>query len=199
MAESNQGVKFKTIMRGEEVPQDDRLPELKRWCSLFHELGLAPEYPGGSYGNLSFRIHEGETAFIITGTCIGMKDCLSNDHFVEVTDCDPDQKTIFARGARQPSSESMMHFLIYEGRPEIQAVFHGHSTEILAAAARLGITETEQELPYGSKELAEAVNALAREHTFFIARNHGFISLGKCLEEAGTQCLDVLMRARQGS
>lgn len=194
MSESYQGVKFNTVMLGEEIPQHDFLPGLKHWCALFHELGLAPAYPGGSYGNLSFRIREGENAFIITGTGTSLEDCSGDDRFVEVADYDPTSNTIYARGARCPSSESILHFSLYAERPEINAVFHGHSPEILGAAPSLGIPVTEKEEPYGSSELALAVVQLAKHTPFLIARNHGFFSLGKGLEDAGTQTLDVLMQ-----
>ena len=49
-----EGVKFKTEMIGNDLPDDPRLDRLKYWCRVFHNENLAPPYDGGSYGNLSF-------------------------------------------------------------------------------------------------------------------------------------------------
>jgi ribulose-5-phosphate 4-epimerase/fuculose-1-phosphate aldolase len=195
MAEGYSGVKFKVVMQEGEMPVNAGLPELKKWCGLFHEKGLAPPYPGGSYGNLSFRVKEGENAFVITGTCMGLKGCLNDDNFVLVTDCDAEALTVTACGSRLPSSESMMHFALYQTRPDIQAIFHGHSPEILEQAEALGILVTAEEHPYGTLELANALEDCARQADFFIARNHGFVSLGRNMEAAGKQAIDYMQQA----
>jgi ribulose-5-phosphate 4-epimerase/fuculose-1-phosphate aldolase len=111
-----QGIKFRTEIIDREVPKDSRLKELKYWCKEFHRYGLAPPYEGGSYGNLSFRVHNGEDPFIITGSRIGLKNKLSDDCFVRVPSCNLGKRIVYVRGAREPSSESMFHFAIYHQR-----------------------------------------------------------------------------------
>ncbi len=187
MKEEYKGVKFKTILDNAEAPVDSRLDELRYWCKVFHEKNLAPSYPDGSFGNLSFRIKPEENIFIITGSRIGLKEALSNDCFVKVTRCDMNECTVFATGTRDPSSESMLHYAIYRQRPDVNAVFHGHCNELLQSAALLGITETEKEEPYGTIELVNSVLKISEKDNFLIIKKHGFISLGNSMKEAGVK------------
>jgi ribulose-5-phosphate 4-epimerase/fuculose-1-phosphate aldolase len=195
MAEEYHGVKFRVVMEGTDVPQHPLLGELKKWCGIFHEKGLAPPYPGGSYGNLSFRIQPGDDAFIITGTCMGLKGCLDDEKFVQVNRCDTSQHLVCASGTRHPSSESQMHYLLYQAHPEVGAIFHGHSPEILQQATALGLPVTAKEYPYGTPELALALVDCSNTGSLFIARNHGFVSLGADMETAGSQALQALEKA----
>jgi ribulose-5-phosphate 4-epimerase/fuculose-1-phosphate aldolase len=190
MSEGYVGVKFTTVYREKLSPQHSDLDTLKEWCHLFHEKGLAPPYPGGSYGNLSFRIER--NSFIITGTCIGLKDTLGNDCFVEIHDCNATTKEILVTGTRPPSSETFMHYLIYQNRPDVQAIFHGHNQLITENAASLSIPETAKEVPYGTVELAESVLSILSSNTFFVIKAHGFVSLGKDMAEAGRLACDWL-------
>jgi hypothetical protein len=148
MAEQYQGVKFRVEFQEERAPQDPRLNELMGWYNLSREYNLSPIIDGTCAGNLSFRTNNG---FIITGSQIGL-DRLTEDCFVHILECDLDEGLIRAIGTRNPSSETFMHFLLYQQRPDVNAVFHGHSPEILQANSRLTpkIPETEQEVPYGT-------------------------------------------------
>ena len=192
MAEEYSGVKFKTILKDADPPSDKRIDELRSWCRIFHEKNLTPPYPGGSYGNLSFRIKPGENAFIITGTSIGLKDELDDSCFVCVTGCDFENKIIYAEGKRCPSSESMLHYSIYNARPHVQAVFHGHAKEFLNASVNLGLSETATVEPYGSAELVNSVLDILGYQNFFIMKNHGFVSLGNSMKETGERCIALL-------
>ncbi|MEI6851401.1 MAG: class II aldolase/adducin family protein [Bacteroidota bacterium] len=183
MSEGYVGVKFTTVYKDKIAPLHPHLDELKNWCRLFHDKGLAPPYPGGSYGNLSFRTER--DSFIITGTCIGLKDTLGNDCFVEIHDCNADTKEILVTGNRPPSSETFMHYIIYHNRPDVQAIFHGHNQQITENAALLTIPETAKEVPYGTVELAESVLAILGNNNFFVIKAHGFVSLGGNMDEAG--------------
>jgi hypothetical protein len=194
MNEQYQGIKFKTILKDKEQPADPRMKELGYWCNYFHEKNLAPPYPEGSYGNLSFRIKEGENEFFITGTCIGFKDNLAPDSFVKITECDVENKIVYAEGKYFPSSESMLHYSIYETRPEVNAIFHGHSKEIMMAVKNLDIPETKSEEPYGTTELVNSVLEILGDYDFIFMKNHGFISLGISMKEAGEKCMEILNR-----
>ncbi|NPA68922.1 MAG: class II aldolase/adducin family protein, partial [Chlorobi bacterium] len=100
--------------------------------------------------------------------------------------------TIIGKGKKQPSSESIMHYFIYDNNPEINAVFHGHSAEILQYAEKLRIPITEKEEPYGTIKAAKEVLKSLKKHNFIVMRNHGFVSCGKTAEEAGKNVLEVL-------
>ena len=192
MAEEYSGVKFKSVVKDAPPPVDKRIDELRYWCKIFHEKNLTPPYPGGSYGNLSFREKAGENIFIITGTSIGLKDDLDDSCFVRVTGCDIGKKIVYAEGKRCPSSESMLHFSIYNARPHVQAVFHGHAKEFLTAAKNLNLTETATIEPYGSIELVNSVLDILGYQNFFIIKNHGFVSLGNSMKETGERSLALL-------
>ena len=188
MSEGYSGVKFVTVYKDKVAPRHCDLEVLKHWCHLFHEKGLAPPYPGGSYGNLSFRT--GNNSFIITGTCIGLKDALGDDCFVEIHDCNTSTKEILVTGLRPPSSETFMHFTIYQNRPDVNAVFHGHNLQITENAASLGIPVTAEEVPYGTVELAKSVLSVLGENSFMVIKAHGFISMAKEMEAAGRQACE---------
>lgn len=192
--EGYSGVKFKTLYNTKASPVHHDNESLIKWCGIFHEYGLAPPYSGGSYGNLSYRT--GKNTFIITGTCIGLKGNLDNSCFVEVLQCDPENKEILVNGIRPPSSESFLHDIIYQHRSDIHAVFHGHHQKITCSAGLLGIPLTSKKLPYGTPELAQSVIKLL-DHDFFIIREHGFVSLGKNMETAGNQTLIFLEKLNQ--
>ena len=189
------GVKFRVEFVGKEAPQGPRISELKNWCKAFHEKNLAPPYPGGSYGNLSFRLEQGKSEFLITGSRIGLKDKLQDSCFVKVISCDFGKKVVFAKGEREPSSESMLHFAIYEKRQDVNAIFHGHCQEILDKAGELGIVETEKEEEYGTMELVQRVLDVLGENNFLMMKSHGFISLGKTMQDAGELSLKMLEKS----
>lgn len=190
--EIHQGVKFRTEFLSTVVPADYRLEELKTWCAEFHRRNFAPPYGEFSQGNLSFRIRPGKDAFIISASQAGWKDNLTNDQFVTVHNCDLERSIVFASGIRNPSSESILHFAIYQKRRDVQAVFHGHSREILRCADRPpDIPETIERHPYGSIELAQSVIEVLGHVDFVIMKRHGFISLGRSMAEAGRRAIEL--------
>jgi len=182
--EENHITKFSTEFESEIVSQDFRIEELKRYSKLFSDYDLAPPYPGGSHGNLSFRITAEQDPFIITASMTALFDPLKPEDFVQVNFVDVEKNKVFAEGKRLPSSESVLHFGIYRIRDEVNVVFHGHSKYILDNVEKLGIPQTENEEEFGTLELVDEVLELASEHDFFVMRNHGFVALGKSMEEA---------------
>ena len=195
MSEQYIGVKFHPLYRQQIPPEHPALATLKHWCSVFDREGLAPPYPGGSYGNLSFRTER--SSFIITGTSIGLKNDLENGCFVEIHTCDQIAKTIEITGVRAPSSETFMHSLIYQARPDIHAIFHGHNVPITDHALQLAIPETPQAYDYGTIDLAQGAAQLAESADFFVIKEHGFVALGTTMEEAGKLSLLWLQKVRQ--
>ena len=191
--EEYSGVKFKPVFVLKNLPHHPFLEELKKWCAVFHEKGLTPPYSGGSYGNLSFRTQN--NSFIITGTSIGLKDTLDNSCFVEVTYCDMPQKNVYVKGLREPSSESFMHHIIYKKRTDVYAIFHGHNAPITNNADVLGIPETQEKTEYGTVALAESILNILDINNFIIIKEHGFVSMGDSLQQAGNQALHWLEKA----
>jgi L-fuculose-phosphate aldolase len=186
-------VKFKVELLAPDVPDDARVDELRQWCLRFNELGLTPQLAdqGRTQGNLSFRLEPGAPAFVITGSTLSTKSVLAPGDFVTVLRADREQKTVYARGTRDPSSESMLHFEIYRRRPEVGAIFHGHDRQITAQAAALGLPETAEEKPSGSVELLQQVMDILGDEEFLVMKNHGFLALGRSMEEAGQLALRI--------
>jgi L-fuculose-phosphate aldolase len=184
MAEVYTGTKFDSIRVQPAVPCHPLADRLIHWCRRFAALGLA----GKAMGNLSFRTDNG---FVITPTGTDPLALRAAD-LVEVLGVDVEKRAVYAAGARDPSSESMMHHAIYRARPGVMAIFHGHSGAVLKAAGRFQWPVTAHEQPYGTPEMAAEVVAVLGDHPFVIMRNHGFIALGASMDEAGRVLENVL-------
>jgi L-ribulose-5-phosphate 4-epimerase len=188
------GVKFKIIRLDKKIPTGAKIKELKYWCRKFHDYNLAPPYEGGSYGNLSFRLKKGSNEFIITGSKIGLKDSLANKCFVRVSHVDLDKGIVYSHGIKEPSSESMLHFAIYQKRKDVNAVFHGHCSEILSHAKKLKFSQTGKKEPYGTLKLVKSVLKTLGNGNFIIMKGHGFISMGKTLKDSGSAAIKAYKR-----
>lgn len=186
-------VKFRVEFLSRDITHDDRIDQLIHWCMRFSELGLTPAFKGGgrALGNLSFRLWDHRPSFMITASSLPSKKSLVASDFVQVHQSDPVRKVVFASGVKDPSSESMMHYQIYALRSEIGAVFHGHDAEIIDNAVLLGVPQTAKEERPGTTELLNEVVRVLKGENFIVMKNHGFLSLGRTMEEAGTQALQI--------
>ena len=187
-------IRFNSIFVSEEVPSDARIDELKEWSERFQRKGLTPEIEGNYTGNLSFRSKEG---FVITGSGLKSKENLSNDCFVYVKNYDEQSNTVYIEGSRQPSSEAVMHFLIYKTRKEINAIFHGHNDTIIMNTEEMKFPVTEREYEPGTIELAKEVLKILGDKNLIVLKNHGFVSLGRTMKEAGELALATLKRSKE--
>ena len=186
MPEEHIGTKFHTEFLPGKI-DDPLTAELVHWCRMFDCLGLAPDYVRGSCGNLSYRVEGG---FIITPTGAYFSS-IREDDLVSVIACDFENKRVTVVGDREPSSETMLHHEIYQRREDVKAVFHGHGEEVVRHAHELGIAETLQEQPYGSVELMWEVARVLGNKRCLVLKNHGFISLGDDMREAGELALGL--------
>lgn len=187
------GVRFETVFSSRNPPEDDRIGQLIYWCQRFDKLGLAPR----SAGNLSFRTEKG---FIITATGVTLRDA-AKENLAEVLKVEMDevQMVVYAKGKVVPSKESVLHSGIYHSRPEINAVFHIHDQLVVELADELNLPCTEGEQPRGSYKLAKEVNrllGLTRDARYLVLENHGVISIGETLDEAGRLVEDINKMAR---
>jgi len=197
--EKYSGVKFKVEFLRKEPPEDESIKELSAWCRKFHSSGLTPVVEGTSMGNLSFRTKKKVEEFITTGTGLGPKNSMSPESFVKVVGCDFERGVVYASGAREPSSESMLHSRIYMKRDDVNAIFHGHCEKIVENADDLNLIQTEEHHPYGSTALIESVEEVLNGNDFIVMRGHGFLSLGwgdNSMEEAGSLALEKLKEAK---
>ncbi|MDI6731624.1 MAG: class II aldolase/adducin family protein [Candidatus Margulisbacteria bacterium] len=149
---------------------------------------------GQTLGNLSFRFKKGANAFIITAS--GIKSDFTLDSFVLVTSVNFKRRIVYAVGKRLPSSESMLHYAIYKKRKDVNAVFHGHSQAILDYAEKVNLPMTKNEKPYGSTALVNEVEKILKKIYFLIVKKHGFLSLGKNINQAGKMVLAIKKKCR---
>ena len=187
-------IRFNTIFVSDQTPRDPRIEELKEWCGEFQKNKLTPEVEGNYTGNLSFRSGEG---FVITASGLKSKENLTDSCFVYVKDYEEQSNMFYVEGKKHPSSETMMHSLIYRNSEEVNAVFHGHNNVIAKNADELKLPVTEKEYESGTIELAKEVLKVLGNNKLIVLKNHGFVSLGTTMKEAGELALATLNRSKE--
>lgn len=184
--------KFETVFEEKKPVLYENNKKLAKWGKIFSKKGLAPKYgQESSHGNLSFRSNQG---MVITRSGSDLEN-LGENEFVEVIAADEKNFTVKAKGLFAPSSESFEHFEIYGKRKEINAVFHGHSPEILRQAKKLGIPQTKNEPEYGTIENLREVMDILGQNNFLVMKGHGFLSLGKTIDECGKKAVEMQKKA----
>ena len=187
-------IRFNTVFLSDRIPSETKIVELKKWSKIFQKSGLTPEIQGNYTGNLSFRSKKG---FVITASGLKNKQNLFDNCFVYVKAYLEKSNTFFVEGKNLPSSESIMHHLIYEKCEKINAVFHGHNEIIVTNATKLKLPTTEKEYKSGTIELAKEVLKVLENNKIIILKNHGFVTLGTTMKEAGEETLFILTKAMQ--
>jgi len=157
----------------------------------FGRLLYENRFIAGSEGNLSIRLSDGN--ILITPSGVG-KGFLCEEDLVIV---DSEGRQMSGQG--RASSELLMHLYVYNMRPEIKACCHAHPPyttafsvakkvlpsnilpEIILSVGDIPLTE------YASPGTAEVPHALEKyilEHTAFVLRSHGALTIGRTAEEA---------------
>ena len=193
------GAKFQTIFLGKDILRVPKINELKKWGKKFSEMGFIPHYKNekepkrlSSAGNLSFRNNNG---FIITASYSDLAN-LRDEDFVEVKNVELNRKKIWVNGRKDPSSESMLHYTIYQKRSDINAIFHGHCKELLENFIELGLKSTVYSAPYGSLKLVNSVIEVLGNENFLVMIDHGFLSFGTSIDNAGKIVLDISQKLK---
>ena len=164
--------------------------ELVRISHMAYQRGLT----SATSGNPSSRVPGSLDLVLIkaTGTCFGT---VGPEDFVLV-----DLDGNLVEGGKKPSKEVFFHCGIYKVRPDVQAVFHGHSAAATAYATaknelptltaassaqikKVGIVEF---APAGSKELKEMVVEAFKDQELkaCVLKRHGFITVGPSITAA---------------
>lgn len=181
--ETYRGVKFSCRRSAASFSFDERLGVLNHWAWLLGQLGLTPIHPSGAYGNLSCRF---QTGFLVTRSGMQPQEELDPDDYCLVERYDQDTGILVFKGRNQPSSESLLHDLVYRNCPEAGAVLHGHSELLLRWAARLGLPVTSSVHAYGTVQLAEAaLELIMAGNRVFLLKEHGFVAVGPSIAAAG--------------
>jgi len=155
---------------------------------------------GGTWGNISCRIHESEMA--ITPSGMSYETLAPED--VAVVDFSGEE--ISWEGKHKPSAEMKLHIAVYQDRKDIGAVIHSHSlnASTVAVARRevppilddmvqiIGpsIRVADYALPSTKKIVKKTMKALKGRNAALMA-NHGAVCIGRDMDEAFT-CTFVL-------
>ena len=141
-------------------------------------------------GNISVRLDE--SRLLMTPASVS-KGFMTPDMMV-VTDLNG--AMLEGAPGRKPSSETMMHLVVYRNRPDVSAVVHSHpplATGFAVAGIPLDravlaeVVTTLGSIPiaeYGTPstiELADAVEPYVKAHDGLLLANHGALALGKDL------------------
>jgi L-fuculose-phosphate aldolase len=174
-----EGVKFRAVLHGGAAPSEcrDLYPRIREQGRRLGGHGMTP----ANGGNMSVRLARG---FAITSSGCNL-DRISPDDLVWVHRCDVDREEVHYSGRRLPSSESILHDVIYRARGKIGSVVHAH--DALATSTSLAglVPETAREEPYGTIALARiAVETFRRDRRIIVLRNHGYVAIGASIEAA---------------
>src|SRR6266542_5467634 len=160
--------------------------DLVRICKLMYERS----YVVSSDGNVSVLLDDGRVLATPTMTCKGR----TTEDMLAVTDLEGRPLN-----DRRASSELAMHLLIYQERPDVRAVCHGHPPHGTAfAVAGLPIDQpilSEVILTLGcvplaeygtpsTAELTDAMRPLVKHHNALLMANHGAVAYGADLWQA---------------
>ncbi len=176
---------------------------LEDWRILLFKLNLIGEYPEEKvgFGNLSmasnyqYILDSQNTQFVISGTQTGKYPKLAGEHYTRVVNFDIEQQKIWVNGPIEASSEALTHAALYDANSEIKAIFHIHSKKIWQGMIDDLKPYTDASIPYGTLEMAHAVQRLIENNTrgIICMRGHadGVIAYGESLEVAGELILDL--------
>jgi L-fuculose-phosphate aldolase len=158
------------------------------YCRRLYDGGFLP----GIDGNVSMRLDENTAVVTPTGVC---KATVREDELVTMT---LDGEVV--RGHMKPSCETPMHLTAYVHRPEVNAVIHAHSPNVLAfAMAGRSIDLRYAPFTYehigaiadvgfgtpGSDTLHQGVTAAVKKgYTAILLQSHGSIILGADMLDA---------------
>jgi len=169
------------------VSEEKLRQEIVRFCHLTYEKSLL----ASTDGNLSVRLPDGSILCTATMTNKGL---IRPEDLVVI---DASGRKI--RGERKPSSEMAMHLLIYEMRPDIQAVVHAHPPCATAYAAAgiplnkalisevvlaLGCIPLAEYGTPGTPELSDEIRPFIKHYDALLMANHGVVTYGANIEEA---------------
>jgi L-fuculose-phosphate aldolase len=166
-------------------------PELRRQIADFSRLTYERGHLASTDGNLSARMADG--TILCTPTIINKGFVRPEDPVVV------DLEGRLVRGERKASSEIAMHTLIYQLRPDVNAVVHCHPPCATAYAAAgiplnkallsevvlaLGCIPLAEYGTPGTPELTERLEPWVRSFDALLMANHGVVTYGADLMDA---------------
>jgi L-ribulose-5-phosphate 4-epimerase len=206
MTEQEGVIKYQLKHKQQPVDPSFSITEINAWRTIFVRLDLIGQdpkrYDNIGFGNISQRIDPDSNQFLISGTQTGHIEQLSSENYCLVINAEPHQNRLQSCGLCKPSSESLTHASVYAQCNAIQAVIHAHSPEIWKHTAELGLPHTGAAVPYGTVEMATAVEQLfqsgmLKQTSLFTMLGHedGVVAFGKNMQEAAWQLIKYLSMA----
>ena len=168
MVEEYSGVKFKTLFEGARFGYPNERKAIIDELAWLKERNLIHGIPG----NISLRVADG---VVITPTGKDLSE-ISEEDIVLVRGVNERSKIVKMIGKHIPSSESMMHWLIYGNFPDVGAIVHFHDNKLLKSSK---IVETEEAHPYGTLELAHIALKALKKSRFILLKEHGALVIEK--------------------
>ena len=211
MSTSSDFIQFNPVQLSATVPENTAA--LREACTTLAAHDLHTGYTGtdliGSNGNVSVRRTSG---FVITATQLPSKHNLAPEDCVHLETCAGGEARF--HGAKLPSSESIMHWHLFETFPAIQAIVHVHESNALLYSepnrtrwTELGIAESAQDIGGGTIEVGQATaETFTTETNYVILKNHrpdwdpgrtGTVVIGRTLEEALNRTLEIHKALKQ--
>jgi len=187
------GVKYTAVRACRDRPLNcSELYELFKRCGdRLREHDMAP----ANGGNLSQRCGNG---MVITASGCNL-GCIESEELTLVTSCSLEQGLVTYEGPVEPSSEAMMHWLLYQGSAAAGAVVHAHDGLATSSAAAKTLTETPREEPYGTVALAKlAAATFARGGEIIVLKNHGYVARGRDLDDAVATVIRMHLKLMRG-
>lgn len=206
MKEQEGVIKYQLDHTQQPISQPFPFTEINAWRTIAVRLdliGQSPErYDNIGFGNISLRIDPHSAQFIISGTQTGHIEQLDPEHYCLVVKAEPHQNRLESCGLFKPSSESLTHASVYAQDNTIQAIIHAHSPEIWKHTVTLGLPHTTADIPYGTVEMAAAVEQLFQsgelaQTSLFTMLGHedGVVAFGRNMEEAAWELINCLSLA----
>jgi L-ribulose-5-phosphate 4-epimerase len=206
MTEQEGVIKYQLKHAQQPVDLAFSITEINAWRTICVRLDLIGQdrkrYDNIGFGNISQRIAPDSGQFLISGTQTGHIEQLSSEDYCLVINAEPHQNRLQSCGLCKPSSESLTHASVYAQNNTIQAVIHAHSPEIWKHTVMLGLPHTGADVPYGTVEMATAVEQLFQSDmlaqiSLFTMLGHedGVVAFGKNMQEAAWQLIKYLSMA----
>ncbi|MGZ5050935.1 MAG: class II aldolase/adducin family protein [Methylobacter sp.] len=206
MPEQEGVIKYRLTHTDQVIADTPSLTEINAWRTVMVRLGLIGQdpkrYDNIGFGNISRRFAPNDNRFIVSGTQTGHIENLNPEHYCLVVQAEPHQNRLASLGLCKPSSESLTHASIYAQNPSVQAIIHAHCPEIWRQTAALGLPHTGADVPYGTVEMASAVEQLFQSDSFtqcslftMLGHEDGVVAFGRTMQEAAWELLKYLALA----
>ncbi len=206
MAEQEGVIKYHLEHTTKPLPPTIDFSDLNSWRSIMIKLemiGQNPDrYEGLGFGNISQRLNNNDSSFLVSGTQTGHLDPLGKQDWCIVQSADPEKNTIISEGPSKPSSEALTHACVYIERPEVQAIIHGHCPVIWRNTRQLNLSHTDYHIAYGTPEMALAVTQLIRAKKFstggvfsMLGHEDGVIAFAATMQQAAEYLILALEMA----